>query len=109
MSKKTKTVRRHYSGDTIEVEDKTEWHVSKSDSHQGLIIDTQTGNNIAVTYDKTHAPIIVRAVNMHEALVSLAIAAKREHLAANTQGENHLNCEVCKAMRHLSEVEAEQS
>ena len=41
------------------------WYVSNSYNDQGLIIDEKTGENIAVTYKKEYAPLIV---NMLEAL-----------------------------------------
>ena len=38
------------------------WHETKTGTHQGLIIDDTTGENIAVTYDKkmpvlSHQPL----------------------------------------------------
>lgn len=50
------------------------WYTAKSaGGHQGLVIDENTGANIAVTYDKAHAPQIVRAVNSHEKARALAL------------------------------------
>lgn len=38
------------------------WHESSTGNHQGLIID-EAGKNIAVTYDKADAAVIVACVN----------------------------------------------
>ena len=53
--------------------------------HQGLIIDETTGENIAVTYKKEYAPMIVRAVNNFEALLNAA----KEALPALKQAGEH--------------------
>ena len=44
-----------------------EWSVMKTGNHQGLVAD-QDGKNIAVTYDKCHAPLIAAAPKLLEAL-----------------------------------------
>jgi hypothetical protein len=41
---------------------------AKTGNHQGLIIEEETGRNVAVTYDKADAPPIIRAVNSYKAL-----------------------------------------
>jgi len=49
---------------------KQTWHEARmGNDHQGLIIEEETGRNVAVTYKKEDAPIIVKAVNSHDALV----------------------------------------
>lgn len=45
------------------------WYESSTGNHQGLIIDEESGKNIAVTYDKADAGFIVRACNCHKALL----------------------------------------
>lgn len=37
------------------------WYVAETGNHQGLVIDESTGANIAVAYDKAHAPLIAAA------------------------------------------------
>lgn len=37
------------------------WHETSTGNHQGLIIDEETGKNIAVCYDKADAPLIAAA------------------------------------------------
>ena len=37
------------------------WHPTETGNHQGLIICDETGANIAVAYDKAHAPLIASA------------------------------------------------
>lgn len=55
------------------------WYEAKTGNHQGLVISEQTGANIAVTYDATDAPFIVRACNSHDDL----LAALKQMLAAS--------------------------
>ena len=46
------------------------WYEAKTGNHQGLVISEQTGANIAVTYDATDAPFIVRACNSYDDLLA---------------------------------------
>jgi hypothetical protein len=41
----------------------TKWYTAKTGNHQGLIVAEETGENIAVTYDKANAPLITAACN----------------------------------------------
>ena len=43
------------------------WHVASTGNHQGLII-SETGENIAVAYDKANAPLIAAAPKLLAAL-----------------------------------------
>ena len=44
------------------------WYVAKMvNDFQGLVIDEQTGKNIAVTYDKKDAPLVAAAPELLEA------------------------------------------
>ena len=40
------------------MEHSKEWYVAETGNHQGLICSEDTGENIAVSYDKTHAPLL---------------------------------------------------
>lgn len=40
------------------------WCEAKTGNHQGLICDEKTGANIAVAYDKAHAPLIAAAPDL---------------------------------------------
>lgn len=68
------------------------WYEGKTGSHQGLIIEEETGRNIAVTYDKADTAFIVRAVNnfdaMREALEAIVarIEGDFDHAALVKQG-----------------------
>lgn len=45
------------------------WHkANMGNDHQGLVIDEETGANIAVTYDVKHAALVAAAPEMLEAL-----------------------------------------
>ncbi len=44
------------------------WYEATTGNHQGLIIDENNGDNIAVAYDKKHARIIAIAPESLEAL-----------------------------------------
>ncbi len=46
------------------------WHKAKTSNGQGLIIDDETGANIAVTYDEKHADIVAAAPEMLKELKS---------------------------------------
>lgn len=37
------------------------WYVTRTGTHQGLIVSEETGENIAVAYDKANAPVIAAA------------------------------------------------
>ncbi len=43
---------------------KRSWYVANTGSHQGLIIDENTGRTIAVAYDKADAPLIAAAPDL---------------------------------------------
>jgi hypothetical protein len=57
---------------------------AKTGNHQGLIIEEETGRNVAVTYDKADAPTIVHAVNSYEDLLTIA-----KRLAIAASGKMH--------------------
>lgn len=60
--------------------DQATWYEAQTGNHQGLICEESTGKNIAVTYEKEHATLIVIAVNQHAALVACAEAARESNL-----------------------------
>ena len=47
-----------------------QWHPAKTGNHQGLVIDDNTGANIAVTYDKAHASLVAAAPQLLRELKS---------------------------------------
>ena len=47
------------------------WTVAKTGNHQGLIVEGNTGRNIAVSYDKADAPLIAAAPGLLEASKAL--------------------------------------
>ena len=48
------------------------WYTANTGNHQGLVIDEETGANIAVTYDKAHGPLVAEAPAMLAALQEIA-------------------------------------
>ena len=51
------------------------WYAANmGNDYQGLVIDEKTGANIAVTYDKRHAPFVAAAPAMYEALKASLLA-----------------------------------
>jgi len=50
---------------------------------------------------------IARAVNLLEAHEAVVAAAINDHAPAKTQGENHVNCPVCKAIANLAKLKKE--
>jgi hypothetical protein len=49
------------------------WYVANMAGHQGLIIEEETGENIAVAYDKEDANIIAAAPEMLSALLECEV------------------------------------
>ena len=45
------------------------WYEANTGNHQGLIIEEETGKNIAVSYDKKDARLIAAAPDLLEALI----------------------------------------
>jgi hypothetical protein len=49
------------------------WHVASTGNHQGLVI-SETGANVAVTYDKADAPLVAAAPDfLHACRDALAL------------------------------------
>jgi hypothetical protein len=46
----------------------TTWYSNSASTGQGLVIDEETGENIAVTYKAENAPIVAAAPDLLEAL-----------------------------------------
>lgn len=61
------------------------WYVSSTGNHQGLIIDESTGENIAVTYDKKHAPLIAESPNMLKLLKQCRMYMHSGYVELNRQ------------------------
>jgi len=70
------------------MEQEITWYEAKTGNHQGLIIDEKTGDNIAVTYDKENAAVIVRAVNAYAPLVELVNKYRREAIEQGADRED---------------------
>jgi len=49
-----------------------QWFTQSTGNHQGLIVDMETGNNIAVCYDKEDAPLMAASPVMLKALERIA-------------------------------------
>lgn len=47
-----------------------EWHASDTGNHQGLVIETNTGRNVAVSYERQDANLLAAAPAMRAALES---------------------------------------
>lgn len=50
------------------------WYEAKTGNHQGLVIEEETGRNVAVVYDKADARLIAAAPALYAALDSLVSA-----------------------------------
>ena len=42
----------------------TQWYAAKTGNHQGLVIEEDTGRNVAVAYDKKDTPLLAAAPAM---------------------------------------------
>lgn len=58
---------------------KNTWYAKSTGTHQGLIIEERTGANIAISYDKTNAPLIAAAPDLLEALQEVIAISDRKH------------------------------
>lgn len=75
------------------------WYVAETGNHQGLVIDESTGANIAVAYDKAHAPLIAAAPKLHH--------AAKEFIAELDSSGDFENWERCKRQLRDAVQEAE--
>jgi hypothetical protein len=50
---------------------KLKWYTAKTGNHQGLVIEEDTGRNVAVAYDGQDAPLLAAAPELLEALKNL--------------------------------------
>ena len=70
------------------------WYKSNTGNHQGLIISENTGENIAVCYDKTNADLIAAAPAMLKILIEcdkrLEFAKKRDPQQRGAYHDNNL-------------------
>jgi len=66
-----------------------QWYEASTGNHQGLIIDEETGDNIAVTYDKKHTEFICRACNNYDNFIELLEAANNILTDALDRDECH--------------------
>ena len=61
------------------------WYTAKTGGDQGLIIEEETGRNVAVVYDKKDAPLLAAAPDLLEACKGLIamyeVAAVRKTIA----------------------------
>lgn len=49
-----------------------QWYGAKTGFDQGLIVEEETGRNIAVVYDRADVPVLAAAPEMYEALKLIA-------------------------------------
>jgi hypothetical protein len=55
------------------------WYEASMGNHQGLVVDEQTGANVAVVYDKANARLIASAPELLEALAVLVDHAQETY------------------------------
>ena len=57
-----------------------EWYVGSTGNHQGLVIEEESGRNVAVAYDKKDAPLLAAAPELLKALQRLDDAVSQDIL-----------------------------
>ena len=71
------------------------WFTANMGNHQGLVIDEDTGRNIAVCYDKADAPLIAAAPKLlaacREATAALQIALANLNRGVSSEMIGKLN------------------
>ncbi len=75
---------------------KNNWYVASTGNHQGLIVEENTGKNIAVSYEKDNANLLAAAPELLEALQNCVIDAiqnltKTERRERIKQAEQAIN------------------
>lgn len=79
-----------------------QWYAANmGNDHQGLIVDEQTGRNVAVAYDKSDVHILAAAPAMYEALRMLIALDPRCHRGVTHCGE----CGACLGQVALAQAE----
>lgn len=56
------------------------WYSANAGRSQGLVIDEETGRNIAVVYDRKNAKLLAQAPSMRELLLDLEQSGVRAQL-----------------------------
>ena len=84
----------------------TNWYESNTGNHQGLIIDEETGDSIAVTYNKKDAEFICRACNGYDNFIELLNVAKQMLADAHDRDEcyDEITGEMFDDFRALTEA-----
>jgi hypothetical protein len=59
------------------------WYTASTGNHQGLVIDEETGRNVAVAYDKKDASLIAAAPALLAALVNAVRCGERDGMPGN--------------------------
>jgi len=52
------------------------WYVASTGNHQGLVVEEDTGRNVAVCYDKADAPLLAAAPKLLEACKEAQISCE---------------------------------
>ena len=71
------------------------WYTSKGSMGQGIVIDEETGRNVAVAYDEKDAPLLAAAPALLEACEK--IAATVDGLDMNAELWEDLHAAIAKA------------
>lgn len=89
------------------------WYMSNTGNHQGLVIDQQTGETIAVTYKKENAALIAAAPylleaclyvleNLDEANIKKLIKAPKNFMAQLNESRKLLRYALCECNSPLT-------
>ena len=87
-------------------EPKSWYAANMGNDSQGLIVDEKTGANIAVAYDRKHAPLLAAAPAMYDALQNLLEWAKGNR--GVKEGNPYCKPEVRQALKVLASIQGKK-
>jgi hypothetical protein len=84
-----------------------QWYAANmGNDHQGLVVDEQTGRNVAVAYDKSDVHMLAAAPAMYEALKGMV--TMYDSLNKSNKHDGACPCYHCQARAALAQADGKQ-